>query len=90
MSSVAEEHASAVLAGMTSDELDAVDESARAANKKDIVNAGGIEPLVQLLRAGSMGAKKHASLTLAQLSRSAKVLMKRLSLRLPQRGRLLL
>ena len=64
LSSVAEEHASAVLAGMTSDELDAVDESARAANKKDIVNAGGIEPLVQLLRAGSMGAKKHASLLL--------------------------
>ena len=70
LSGVAQEHAASVLAGMTSHEHAAVDESARTMNKKDIVEAGGVPPIVDLLHSGSQGAKKHAALALAQLSRS--------------------
>ena len=70
LSTVAEEHAAAVLSGITSDEIVAVEERIRAQNKKDIVSAGGIQPLVKLLRAGSKGAKRHAAVALAHLCRS--------------------
>ena len=71
LSEVAKEHAAAVLSGMTSDELVAVDEEIRTTNKLDIIDTGGILPLVMLLRSGSMGAKRHAAIALAQLTRRA-------------------
>jgi hypothetical protein len=71
LSDVAKEHAATVLSGMTADELVSIDEDTRATNKQDIVQGGGILPLVKLLGSGSLGAKRHAALTLAQLCRSA-------------------
>jgi len=72
LSDVAKEHAASVLSGMTSAELVSVDEATRATNKEDIFKGGGVVPLVNLLKSGSMGAKRHAALALAQLCRSAK------------------
>ena len=71
LSGVAKEHAASVLASMTSAELASVDEGTRAANKQDIVEEGGVVPLVNLLRTGSVGAKRHAAAALAQLCRGA-------------------
>lgn len=71
LSQLAKEHAATVLAGMTSADLVSVDETARATNKADIIEGGGIMPLVKLLKTGVKGAKKYAALTLAQLCRSA-------------------
>ena len=39
-------------------------------NKQDVVAAGGIAPLTQLLRTGSGAAKRHAASALAQLTRN--------------------
>ena len=72
LSAVAQEHAAAVLSGITSDDIPAVNEETQAGNKRDVVSAGGIAPLVQLLRSGSRGAKRHAALALAQMTRSEK------------------
>ena len=68
LSGVAKEHAASVLSGMTAQ---SVDEPTCAVNKQDIVDGGGVLPLVNLLKSGSMGAKRHASRTLAQLCRGA-------------------
>ena len=65
---VAQEHATAVLCGLTS-VVAGISSSLCASNKADIVSSGGIPPLVTLLRKSSTGTKRHASLTLAQLSR---------------------
>ena len=66
---LAQEHAAAVLCGLTSRVL-GVDDDLRVMNSKDIVSSGGIKPLINLLRSGSSGAKRNASMALAQLSRS--------------------
>ena len=68
LNATAQEHAAAVLCELTSI-VSGVDNSLRIMNSKDIVNSDGIRPLIQLLRKGSDGAKRHASLALAQLSR---------------------
>ena len=50
---------------------DLVDDQTRATNKQDIIDGGGVIPLVGLLTTGSMAAKKSAALALAQLCRNA-------------------
>ena len=68
---VAQEHAAGVLAALTS-AIPGVSDELRIKNSKDIVTSGGIKSLVSLLRSGNDGAKRHASLVLAQLSRGNK------------------
>jgi vacuolar protein 8 len=65
---VAQEHAAGVLAALTS-AVPGVSDELRIKNSKDVVTSGGIKSLVSLLRSGNDGAKRHASLVLAQLSR---------------------
>jgi len=71
LSDIAKQHAASVLSGMTSSELGVIEEYARATNKEDVIAGGGVPPLVKLLKTGSMAAKKHAALTIAQLCYSA-------------------
>ena len=47
------EHATTVLSGITSGVTPGVDDASWARNKEDIVDAGGIAPLVRLTQAGS-------------------------------------
>lgn len=70
LSPVAEEHASAILSLVTCEAVPSVEAETWSKNKGDVVSAGGIPPLTRLLRAGSPGAKQHAALTLAQLTRN--------------------
>ena len=67
LSAVAEEHAAAVLAGL-SGSVAGVADAVRAANHVAILSSGGIAPLVRLLRSGSEGAKRHAATALTHLS----------------------
>ena len=64
---VANEHAAAVLCGLTS-VVSEVPAELSIKNMRDIVASGGIPPLISLLRKGNSGAKYHAALALAQLS----------------------
>lgn len=64
---VANEHAAAVLCGLTS-VVTGVPAELCTKNMRDIVSSGGIPPLIALLRKGNAGAKRHAALALAQLS----------------------
>ena len=70
LSAVAQEHAAAVLARLASP-IGGVADYVRASNHKEILQCGGIAPLVKLLRTGSDGAKRHAATALTQLSCTA-------------------
>ena len=67
---LATENAAAVLYALASGGVAGVSHELVLQNKQDIVDAGGIGPLIALLRKGSPGAKRSASLAVAQLSLS--------------------
>ncbi len=67
LSTVAQEHAAAVLSSVTS-EVAGVDDAVRAENQSAVVRSGGVQPLVKLLSVGNAGAKRHAACALAQLA----------------------
>ena len=69
LSARALEHAAAVVSDLTTaNTLATVEHAEHALNLADIVSAGGILPLVELLHEGNAGAKRHAALALAQLT----------------------
>lgn len=72
LSVVAQEHAAAVLASLTS-EVQGVDDAVRSENQAAVVRSGGVQPLVRLLSTGNAGAKRHAALALAQLAEGTEV-----------------
>ena len=67
LSALAQEHAAALLVGLAS-ALPGVSDEQLAANKAQIFACGGIDPLVKLLRSGTLSAKRHASAALANLA----------------------
>ena len=67
LSEVAKEHAAAVLAVLAS-AVPGVANEVREANTQTILSSGGIRPLVELLRLGTAGAKRHAAAALTQLA----------------------
>ena len=67
LSALGEEYAASVLASISA-AVSGVGDATRAGNHETIFTAGGIAPLVRLLRTGSHGAKRHAAAALTQLS----------------------
>ena len=65
---VAKEHAAAVLYSLASEGIAGISTELCLKNKQEIVDYGGLQPLIVLLRKGSSGAKRSASLALAELS----------------------
>ena len=70
LSDQALEHAAAVLALLAS-KLPGVEATVHAANTEDILSAGGVAPLVRLLRSGSDGAKRYGAAALTQMACAA-------------------
>ena len=68
VSSLAQEHASALLARLLTTLPGEDGEQLRSTNATEIVAHGGIPPLAALLRGGTPGAKRFSSQALAQLS----------------------
>ena len=65
---VAKEHAAAVLYFLSSEGVSGVSKELCMKNRQDIEEAGGLIPLISLLRRGSAGAKRNSALALAQLA----------------------